>query len=176
MSLLTAATWILATLLVAAGSGKARRPTATGAALRTADLPSSPKLVRLLGAGEIALGSAVALAGGPVPAGLLAVAYGAFGWFARRQLAAGEDCGCFGDADAPVTALHVWFDVGAATVAATAVVRPVVGLPALAAPDLLTAAAAAVAVVVTAGLLQVLLTAAVDLHTALALLEPDDRS
>ncbi len=129
---LTVASAVVAALLIDAGVAKVRAPAATSEALRLARLPDRTALVRLLGAGEVALGASAIVLGGLVPMVLLAAAYGVFAVFAERQRRTGSSCGCFGAKAAPLTRMHVVVDALAAVVAATA------GL--LAAPSLLAAA------------------------------------
>src|SRR5688572_3213270 len=98
---------MFAALLLIAGVAKIIKPAATGAALQGARLPSDRRLVRVLGLGEVALGVTVLLVGGWLPAVLLAAAYGTFAAFTAYQSRRGAGCGCFGDATAPATNLHV---------------------------------------------------------------------
>ena len=124
MHALAAGSWIFAALLVLAGYAKVTAPAATGAALQGARLPSDPTVVRLLGAGEIVLGLLVVLVGGPLPAAGLALAYLAFAAFAWRQSSRGEGCGCFGEATAPATTLHVGINVAGVAFALAAILWP----------------------------------------------------
>jgi hypothetical protein len=119
---------VAALLLVAAGVAKLRRPAPTGLALARLGLPGTDPLVRLLGAVEVVVAVAAVAVGG-VAAVPVAVLYLGFAVFTavqvRRAAATGEtaDCGCFGDADAPVGWTHVVVNVLLATgaVSATAV-------------------------------------------------------
>ncbi|NAZ88377.1 hypothetical protein GTR00_20130 [Kineococcus sp. T90] len=107
-------------LLLLAGVAKLRRPDGTARALRAQHLPSSPALVRLLGAGEVLL-AAAALAGLPGTAWAVAAAYAAFTAFVVVALVRGaplSSCGCFGEPDLPPTRTHV--AVTAALAAASA--------------------------------------------------------
>lgn len=129
MTVATAATWIFAVLLAVAGTGKIVAPAATSAALQGARLPADRRLVRLLGAGEILLAGLVLLAGGVLPAIAMAVAYAVFAAFAWRQSRRGAGCGCFGDAEAPATNLHVVVDAAGAVAAAVAAFGSAPGVP-----------------------------------------------
>ncbi|WP_337062188.1 MauE/DoxX family redox-associated membrane protein [Kineococcus sp. G2] len=107
-------------LLLVAGVAKLRRPDGTSRALRAQHLPSSRALVRLLGAGEVAL-AAAALAGAAGTAWAVAAAYAAFTGFVVLALVRGaplSSCGCFGEPDLPPTRTHV--AVTAALAAASA--------------------------------------------------------
>ena len=99
-----------ALLLVLAGGAKVSSPDATRVALRTAGLPESAVLVRLLGVVELALAGAALLVGGALPALGVAAAYAGFAGFAAllaRRSRSAAPCGCFGASDAPVGPLHV---------------------------------------------------------------------
>jgi hypothetical protein len=165
VSTLTAATWVFALLLVVAGTGKVARPAGTSP-------PSDARLTLLLGAGEIGLGGAVLLIGGPATTALLAAAYAAFAVFADHQRRRGGDCGCFPTTTTPPTMLHVWLNITAATAAAGTALRSGASLATTIAADpphgLLVLGLLAVA----AGGLRLLLTAAPDLSAAAALVDP----
>ena len=172
MSTLTAATWVVALLLIVAGWGKLNRPAGTGAALQVVSLPSDARLARVLGLGEMCLGVAVLAGGGRLPTVLLALAYAGFAVVAERQRRNGGSCGCFGTTSTPATALHVWFDVTAAAVAAAAAVAPGASLTATATDDPLRGALILLLVAVAAGVLRLVLTAVPDLNAALELVPP----
>lgn len=119
---------VAAVLLAVAGVAKLRRPAPTGLALARTGLPGSDPLVRLLGLVEVASALAAAAVGGvaAVPVVVLYLGFAAFTAVqVRRAAATGEaaDCGCFGDADAPVGGTHVGVNLAlaAAAVAAAAV-------------------------------------------------------
>lgn len=168
MATVTAASWVPACLLVAAGVAKITTPTATGGALRTSGLPSRTALVRLLGAGEVALGLLVLAIGGTSTAVAMAGAYAAFTGVAWRQRRAGADCSCFGASSAPATALHVSVDATAAAVAAAAAVAPAPALGPVVAADPVAGVLAGLAVVVATALVRLLLTAAPELAAEVA--------
>lgn len=169
MTAVTALTWVFALLLAAAGAQKLTSPAATGAALQVAKLPSDTRLVRLLGVYEVALAAAVLLLGGVVPAVLLTVTYAAFAGFAWRQSRRGEGCGCFGEAAAPTTSVHVAINVVAALAAAAAAAGAAEAVTALG-QDALTVLAGAALLLTATALLRLTLTALPELTAAQALL------
>jgi hypothetical protein len=76
-----------------------------------------------LGLVEIALGGVALALPRPLVAALVAVAYAGFAASALRLAVAGaEDCGCFGDVEAPAGFGHVALNFACAAVAAAAVV------------------------------------------------------
>jgi hypothetical protein len=80
-----------------------------------------------LGVGEVALGVSAAIRPGPLTAGLVAAAYGAFLIITLRLLAVDEDaeCGCFGSASAVASRSHAVLNfVGCASAAVAAVYPP----------------------------------------------------
>ena len=168
MAAATAATWMFAALLLTAGVIKILLPAATGAALEGARLPSRHGLVRMLGVAELALAGAVLLVGGAVPAAVLAGTYAAFAGFTAYQARRGAGCGCFGDASAPATSLHVAVDAAGAVLAALAAVGSPPSLLTLTSEPLL-GAVTVLGVVVGAQLLRLALTALPELAAAIAL-------
>jgi len=116
----------LAALLGFAGVQKLAWPSSTASALRSAGLPSSDLLGRLVGVTEIVI-AAIALAyGNRLSAVLLAVTYAAFTAFSWR-LVAGADaasCGCFGQTEAPTTRLHVALNAIATAACVAAAIWP----------------------------------------------------
>lgn len=121
MLLATALAWVGAGLLLVAGLAKLRDPRAARTALALAGVPRGDGLVRALGAGEVVLGAAVLMVGGPLVAaqGLL---YVGFTVFVVRQLRhPAASCGCFGgDEDVPLTAAHAAVDAAIAVASAVA--------------------------------------------------------
>ncbi len=102
-----------AVLLGAAGIGKIRRPGPTGLALRAVRLPGATVLgtrwlVQLFGATEVVIAFGVMAFGGRLPALALALAYLVLALVARRmvRVAPGQDCGCFGKAQEPISQWH----------------------------------------------------------------------
>ena len=123
-----------AALLVAAGVGKLVDPLPLVRALRSAHLPGSAALVRVLAAAEALLGLAAVVTGSRATAVLVAGSYAAFTAFvllARRRGGVLASCGCFGKADTPPTTTHVAVTAALAAVAAAVAVRPLGGLTAL---------------------------------------------
>jgi hypothetical protein len=93
---------VAALLLCVAGLGKLRAPAAAAAALG-----APPWTIRVLAAGEVALGAACVAHPTRALAVALAITYALFAGAAavlkRRRMA----CGCFGDDDLPVSHAHV---------------------------------------------------------------------
>ena len=172
----TAAMWVFAAVLIVAGARKLTAPEATAAALHGARLPSDRRLVRVLGAGEIAIGAAAMLAGDTLFAGLLGLTYSAFALFAYRQSRAGQGCGCFGEADAPATTLHVAVNVVGAVLAGVAAWRPADSLLGGLGPEVLPAVATVALIVLGAVALRLVLTALPDLAAAVAASTPCDQA
>ena len=166
--LLTALPAVFALLLVPAGVRKVASPRDTGAALHTTGLPSDTRLVRALGAGEVALAAGVLLWPGPVALAGLALLYGAFAVFAERQRRRGADCGCFGRG-APATRLHVGVNAVAALAAAAAAAGAAEPLVELVRRDPGAGALAVALAAVGAALLRSLLTDVGDLAGAMRL-------
>lgn len=122
-------------LLLVAGVQKVMDPGPTAGALRSAMLPSARGLVRLLGAGELAVAGAFLVVGGPVPAALGAGFYVGFAGFVVYALVRDlpiSSCGCLGSIETPPSPVHVVLDVGAATVLVLAAIIPVAPLGGLA--------------------------------------------
>jgi hypothetical protein len=159
---------MFAVLLLTAGLTKVLQPAATGAALEGARLPSDHRLVRMLGAAEVGLALGVLLVGGAIAAGILAAVFGGFAAFTAYQARRGAGCGCFGDATAPATSLHVAVDAAGAALAAAAAVGGAPSLRALT-QDVLPGAAAMLGVITGALLLRLSLTALPELAAAVAL-------
>ncbi len=143
-----------AALLVAAGGSKLADPLSLVRALRSARLPGSAHVVRLLAAGEVLLGLAAIALGTRAAAVLVAASYAAFTGFvvlARRRGGVLASCGCFGRSDTPPTVTHIAVTTALSAGAAAVAVRPLGPLPDLlggspAAGAALLLAAAAVAV------------------------------
>ena len=126
MPALTGPALVSALLLVLAGAQKLLDPTMTVGALRAMRLPSSPGLVRVGSAAELALGASAVAVGGAVLWWLVAASYVAFGAFVVAALRRGTmlgSCGCFGREDTPPHPSHVVLDGALAVLAATIAVR-----------------------------------------------------
>ena len=121
----------LALLLGGSGLRKARSPEATVKALVATKLPGAWRLagrglVRLIAAAEALIASFVLIGGGVVALAVLAANYlvlAAVAWRLLRK-APGQECGCFGSASEPVSAVHVVFNLVAAGTAAVMILRP----------------------------------------------------
>jgi hypothetical protein len=97
-------------LLVVAGAYKLTRPIPTAGALAALDWPSSLPAVRMLGAGELALGAAALVTSNRALAALVAAAYTSFAAFVVVALRADtpiQSCGCFGETTTPPSIIHV---------------------------------------------------------------------
>ncbi len=129
MPLTIAGAWVGAGLLVLAGVAKIARPTAPGRALLLAGLPGGRAAARGLGALEIVVAVAGLVLGGLAwaPQAVLYVGFTAF--VLRERTRPSASCGCFGEEDVPLTALHVGVD---ALLAGAAVTAAVVGAPGVA--------------------------------------------
>jgi hypothetical protein len=114
-------------LLIVAGVWKAVRPGPAQAALVTAGWRVPAPAVRLLGAVEIALGSAFVLRPGPATGTGAALAYASFALFVVRLLRrarGGVECGCFGPTSGEATAFHAWLNGVLCAVCVAAAVAP----------------------------------------------------
>ena len=121
-----------AALLVAAGGSKLIDPLSLVRALRSAGLPASVALVRVLSAAEVLIGLAAIVTGSRAAAVLVALSYAAFTGFVLLALSRGgvlASCGCFGKDDTSPTRTHVAVTAGLALVAAAVAVRPLGALP-----------------------------------------------
>jgi hypothetical protein len=99
-----------AALLVLAGVPKLADPMPLVRALRSARLPASRALVRVLAAAEVAVGVAAVVRPGRVTAVAVAGSYVAFTAFVALTLRRGGvlgSCGCFGRPDTPPTHAHL---------------------------------------------------------------------
>jgi hypothetical protein len=116
MTLLDAAVHVTALVLAVAGIAKLGDPGPVGRSLAAAGLPSSPLVGRLVGAGEVAVGGAVLVAGGRWSAGALGLWYLGFVVFLLSNRVRGLDvpCGCIGETERPAGAAHLVVDVLAA--------------------------------------------------------------
>jgi hypothetical protein len=120
-----------AVLLGAAGLMKLIASHQAAAALFATRLPGADRIskvgvIRLAGAGELAVALGNIFLGGRVPAALLAVAYCLLGFVAWRLVrrAPGQDCGCFGGSAAPASNWHIVVNTVAAVIAIVATTWP----------------------------------------------------
>src|SRR6476620_540749 len=100
---------VVSAVLVVSGVAKLATPAPTASLLATLHLPASPRVARLLGVVEIAVGMAAVLIGGAVLAAIVGALYLGFAAvvvMARR--AGAPSCGCFGAGAAPPSTVHVW--------------------------------------------------------------------
>ena len=132
MSLLAGPVLALAGLLAFSGVQKVAWPDAAAEAMRAAGLPGSTGAAgqlsgRLLGLAEVGVAAAALVWGNAATAGAMAAVYAAFALFSWRLLVRSDataSCGCFGQAEAPVTRLHVVLNAVAAITAAAAIAWP----------------------------------------------------
>jgi len=115
---------VLCALLVTAGGAKLRRPQPP-----VVEPPAwlSGAWSPLVGAGEVIIGVAAALVGGPVSATLVVVVYTAFTIVVTRKLrgARPHACGCFGAASTvPTSRLHLVLNGFCTAAALACVVSP----------------------------------------------------
>jgi hypothetical protein len=99
-----------AILLVASGIAKLRRPEPAARVLEALGLGGSDLLARVLGLTELAIGVAALTAPSLIVAVALACLYGAFTSFlllSRLGRVQVRSCGCLGEHEAPVSALHI---------------------------------------------------------------------
>jgi hypothetical protein len=131
-----------AILLAVGGAPKLVRPGSTAGALASLRLPASPRLVRFLGAAEVAIAVWALLTGARLAAVAMALAYAGFAVFVGVALALPglvRSCGCFGRPDTPPTTTHLVVNIAAAGVAAAVAIGgggrlgigspPLLGLP-----------------------------------------------
>jgi hypothetical protein len=112
---------VICTLLVIAGVHKILVPQSARESLSLTGVSAPTLAVRVLGVGELALGTVAAVSPGVVAGTLMAVAYGAFGGFVLlllvRNPRGSMDCGCFGGAGHGAGWLHVALNGVACTAA-----------------------------------------------------------
>ena len=164
--LVSAPFWIAAALLVVAGGAKIHAPHAARRVLEALGLPASVASVRLIGAGEVALGLTAFVWADRWTAVVVALAYVVFAAVGLWVLVGRVDiasCGCLGALDTPPSALHVVLSLFAAVAAGlAAAARPVridlyVGsLPLEGAPFLIAVATGVVATVLAMAYVPVL--------------------
>ena len=117
-------------LLGAAAVAKIAQPATTARALERV-VPflrpgSGRALTRAAGLAEFAVAALAVAWGSRLAAGLLTAAYLVFAVVAARLLAvaAGTDCGCFGQVHSPVRPVHIAGNLVAAVIAAAGIVWP----------------------------------------------------
>jgi hypothetical protein len=128
-------------LLAVAGVAKLRSPDSARSTLELLGIAVPPAALRALGAAELALGVWAGVRPGPLTAGLVAGAYGAFLLTTLRLLAvdADADCGCFGAASTTASRPHAVACAAACAVAVLAAVNPPPGVAWIASRDPLVA-------------------------------------
>lgn len=115
----------VAALLALSGVLKVRRPAPTARALTASGLGVLAPLARPFGLAEVVVGAGALVVGGHVLPAAVAAFYLGFAGFVALNLAnaaPAADCGCFGQADAPPTVLHLVLNLAAAAVAASVAV------------------------------------------------------
>jgi hypothetical protein len=119
---------VAALVLCVAAVAKLRAPTTAAHALAVVGMPVGTAVVRLIAAGELALGCWCLAAPGRIGAALLALAYGAFAALglvlARRQ----ASCGCFGASQTRATPTQAAISAALMVVALAATARAPHGL------------------------------------------------
>lgn len=119
--------WSLAVLVLVAGVVKLGRPASARNALRAAELPAPAIGVRLLGAVEVLLAVWVVVEGSAPAAVLLGATELGFAVFSARLLTVQGgrvSCGCFGEASAPTSPVHVVVNLVGAALAMAAAAWP----------------------------------------------------
>jgi hypothetical protein len=116
-----------AVVLTVAGVAKLVDPGPVTRSLAAARLPASPIAGRGLGAGEVAIGIWVLVAGGRASAAALGVWYLAFVIYLVANRLRGLDvpCGCVGESDRPAGPAHIVVDLLAVGAGLAAAIRPV---------------------------------------------------
>ena len=134
-----------AALLVVAGIPKLAEPMPLVRALRSAGLPASRTLVRVIAASEALLGAWAIVTPGRLNAALVAAAYLLFTAFVALTLARGGvlgSCGCFGKPDTRPSRTHLAVTLATSLVAAgVAAVPPASAWSGEAVPELVATAA-----------------------------------
>ena len=115
-------------VLCVSGAAKLRSPRAAVPALALLGLPPRRWFVRLIAAGELALGVAGLAAPGRVVALLSAIAYVGFAVVAARLVVLRADCGCFGESGSVASPVQSLLIAALAAVALAAAISPPGGL------------------------------------------------
>ena len=121
---LTPPSIVAALLLCVAGALKLRSPRGAAGALRALGLPVRAWMVPALAAGELVLGAACALDRTRATSAVLAAAYATFAGVAAALAGRWAACGCFGEDETPVSAVH-W--VASAALGAVALAAALAG-------------------------------------------------
>ena len=145
---------VAALVLCTAGVAKLRAPAPAMRALAGARLPAGAAVVRAFAGLELAVGIRAGLDPTPGSAAAVAGTFLILAAVATLLARRASSCGCFGDREAPASALQPLLSVGLAAIAAAAVLWPPHGLgwvlerpPATAAALLLGVAGAAYATI-----------------------------
>lgn len=119
-----------AVLLVVSGVLKVTNPGPAARSLASARGPSSTTLARLIGVGEIVVGTSTLVIGGTLLTGVLALAYLGFAAFAFRLMRVDPqaNCGCFGSSRSAVGATHVAVNTVVAVAVSSTLWSPVEGV------------------------------------------------
>jgi hypothetical protein len=103
-----------AALLVIAGAQKVADPLPLVRALRSTGLKVPASAVRVVAAGEVAVGIGSVVTGNGIAVALSYLAFTAFVVVAKVKGGVLASCGCFGKADTPPTWLHAGITLGLA--------------------------------------------------------------
>lgn len=117
-----------ALVLCVAGVAKLRAPAGAARALGVIGLPGGPRVIRGLGALELALGIATVIDPGRAQAAAVAALYGAFAVVALVLTRRDSGCGCFGADERPASAIQSVLSAALALIALAAVVAPAHGI------------------------------------------------
>ena len=119
---LTPPTIVAALALSVAGVLKLRSPHGAATALRALGLPVRAWTVPVLAGGELVLGAACAVNPTRATCAVLAGTYAMFAGVAAVLARRGAACGCFGEDEMPVSAVHCMASAALGAVALTAAV------------------------------------------------------
>ena len=119
---------VAALLLCVAGALKLRSPHGAAGALRALGVPVRAWMVPALAGGELVLGAACAVDPTRATLSVLAGTYATFAGVAAVLAGRGAACGCFGEDETPVSAVHWMASAALAAVALAAAVAGAHGL------------------------------------------------
>ena len=111
--------FVAASLLVAGGASKLRRPDPTSRALSAAGIPHAVAIARVLGATEVLLGALALTVPRPPVALAVGALYLSFAAFLAYLMTGGlraSSCGCLGQRETPPSIVHVCLDALAAVI------------------------------------------------------------